>query len=362
MLFAFAIFVLSLTQISASSDVLVLTPDNFDQYVSESSAKPVFVEFFAPWCGHCKSLAPEYEQVATSYKGLGALVASVDADAHRELGQRFGVTGFPTLKYFPAGSIEGETYNGGRTAADIVAFLNQKTGDKARIRVAPSAVVALDESNFDSIALDPTKDVLVEFYAPWCGHCKKLAPDYEKVGLAFEGENNVVVAKVDADAHKALGSRFGVTGYPTIKFFPKDNKDGEDYQAGRTPEEFVAFLNERTGAQRVVGGGFLPKAGRIAEFDAMVRRFMAASADERRAIIAEAEANTEHAAHESFKHYITAFKRMVSGNFEWAQAEIARLTKMINGAAVKPQNRATFFKRINILKQFSADHVEDADE
>lgn len=159
----FAIILSLLTPSHASSDVLILTPDNFDQYVHTASDKPAFVEFFAPWCGHCKSLAPEYELVATAYKGLGAHVASVDADAHRELGQRFGVTGFPTLKYFPAGSIEGETYTGGRTGADIVNFLNQKTGEKAKIRVAPSAVVVLDETNFDDIVMDPKKDVLVEF-------------------------------------------------------------------------------------------------------------------------------------------------------------------------------------------------------
>lgn len=49
---------------------------------------------------------------------------------------------------------------------------------------------------FDSLAMDPTKHALVEFYAPWCGHCKSLAPVYEKLGKVFEAESNVIVAKV----------------------------------------------------------------------------------------------------------------------------------------------------------------------
>ena len=79
----------------------------------------------------------------------------------------------------------------------------------------------LDPSNFEAIALDETKDVLVEFYAPWCGHCKTLTPKYEKVAETFAAEGNVVVAKVDADAHRDLGSKYDVSGFPTIKFFPK---------------------------------------------------------------------------------------------------------------------------------------------
>jgi protein disulfide-isomerase-like protein len=188
----------------------------------------VFVEFFAPWCGHCKSLAPEYELVAqafSKYKNQ-AVIASVDADAHRELGKRFEIKGFPSLRWFPAGSLTPESYNGGRTAAAIVDYVNEKAGSNARLVTKATSVVVLDESNFDAVVLDNTKDVLVEFYAPWCGHCKKLAPDYEVAAASLAGENGVVVASVDADKHKSLGERFGVTGFPTLKFFPKVSKGG----------------------------------------------------------------------------------------------------------------------------------------
>lgn len=222
----------------ASSNVMALTPDTFDAIVGHGQG--VFVEFFAPWCGHCKSLAPEYEIAGTAFKNLGSqvVIASVDADKHRELGQRFEVKGFPTLKWFPAGSLTPEAYSGGRTAADIVAFVNEKAGTNARVVAPKSAVVDLDSSNFDKIAMDPTKDVLVEFYAPWCGHCKSLAPVYEKVAESMAGEEDVVVAKVDADKHRELGSRFDVKGFPTIKFFRK-------VSAANKTHEHTYFLSSR---------------------------------------------------------------------------------------------------------------------
>ena len=82
--------------------MLALTPATFDSTVGKSA--PAFVEFYAPWCGHCKNLAPEYAVVAETFKGSEAsiVVAKVDADAHKDLAGRFDVKGFPTLKYFPA--------------------------------------------------------------------------------------------------------------------------------------------------------------------------------------------------------------------------------------------------------------------
>ena len=61
-----------------------------------------------------------------------------------------------------------------------------------------------------------------------CGHCKRLAPAYEEVGKAFNGVDNVLIAKVDADGDRALGGRFGVRGFPTLKFFPQGSTEPEE--------------------------------------------------------------------------------------------------------------------------------------
>ena len=83
---------------AGTTAVKILDESNFDSVVGQSQG--VFVEFFAPWCGHCKSLAPEYEIAAAAFKpfGASAIIASVDADAHKALGTRFGVKGFPTVR------------------------------------------------------------------------------------------------------------------------------------------------------------------------------------------------------------------------------------------------------------------------
>jgi len=331
------------------TDVLILTPDNFDDEIGGD--KPALIEFFAPWCGHCKNLAPEYEILATTFKHQPVKVASVDADKHRELGQRFGVNGFPTIKWFPAGSKDAEDYSGGRTAADMTDFINRKAGTSARVKTAPSAVAVLTPANFDSIVLDSKKDVLVEFYAPWCGHCKKLTPDYEKAAASLDGEEGVVVAKCDADEHKELASKYGISGYPTIKFFPKDNKEGEAYNGGRSPKDFVEFFNTRSGTERTLGGGFLPEAGRTPAFDDLASRFKENSGD-RSKILKEAEAlKPEGKNADMAKFYTLAMKRIIEKGDSFANDEIARLQRMLQGS-VTGKNAAQFHKRINILKQF----------
>lgn len=172
----------------------------------------------------------------------------------------------------------GYSYSGGRTAADIISFINKEVGIKASIpKEVPSPVVVLTEANFDRIVLDSTKDVFVEFYAPWCGHCKSLAPEYEKFGKAFESEEGVVIAKADADAEKGLGSRFGITGFPTLKWFPKNNKAGEAYSGGRTLDDLVAFVNSKTGSLRNNDGSLTATAGVISSLTDEVESYNAAA-------------------------------------------------------------------------------------
>merc|ERR1712183_64700 len=102
---------------------------------------------------------------------------------------------------------------------------------------APVKILA--GSNFAEVALDATKDVLVEFYAPWCGHCKKLAPIWDELGENFKDDDSIVIAKIDMTANEL--ATVSVPGFPTLKLFKADNTV-VDYSGGRTLEDFIKFL------------------------------------------------------------------------------------------------------------------------
>jgi protein disulfide-isomerase A1 len=104
-------------------------------------------------------------------------------------------------------------------------------------------VFVLVGKQFNEIVNKPGVNVLVEFYAPWCGHCKKLAPIYDELAAKYKGNDNIIIAKMDSTANEVESVQ--VQGFPTIKFFPADSEEVVDYEGGRDLEGFVAFLEEK---------------------------------------------------------------------------------------------------------------------
>ncbi|XP_028814206.1 protein disulfide-isomerase A3 [Denticeps clupeoides] len=103
-------------------------------------------------------------------------------------------------------------------------------------------VKVLVAENFDSIVNDDSKDVLIEFYAPWCGHCKSLEPKYKELGEKLSGDPNVVIAKMDAVAND-VPSPYEVRGFPTIYFSPAGQKQNpKKYEGGREVSDFISYL------------------------------------------------------------------------------------------------------------------------
>ena len=228
------------------------------------------VEFYAPWCGHCKSLEPEYKKAAGALEGIVKLVA-VDATVATALGSKYGVQGFPTLKIFGADKKAPTDYQGERKADALISNCMKaanglvkdrkagKTKSSSKSSPSPSPspppspkpapdrkpdvsdVVTLTAENFQALVLDSKDHWLVEFYAPWCGHCKNLAPEWEEAAQKLSGQ--VKLGAVDATVHEAIGQKYGIKGFPTIKLFAANSNKAKpvDYQGARDAPAIVEY-------------------------------------------------------------------------------------------------------------------------
>lgn len=164
-----AFLTLALATIATATNVVDLTPDNFKSTVL--SGKPALVEFFAPWCGHCKKLAPTWEELADSFSASHkqVTIAKLDGDAHKDLSAQYGITGFPTIKYFDGSDGLPEDYTGGRGLEQLQEYITERTKAKPKKAVQlPNEVKILQDGDFEKV-VGGDKDVFVAFTAPWCG-------------------------------------------------------------------------------------------------------------------------------------------------------------------------------------------------
>ncbi|THH15505.1 hypothetical protein EW146_g4993 [Bondarzewia mesenterica] len=461
---ASSLFLASLALAEGASDVIDLNPSNFKSVVEPEPI--ILVEFFAPWCGHCKALAPHYEEAATALKEKSIKIAKVNCVDEADLCQEHGVQGYPTLKVFRNGTPT--DYTGPRKADGIISYMVKQslpavsdvkatnleefqkadkivalaylsspteapsaqfsaTAEKHRddylfglstdaeaakaAGVVPPAIVlyrsfdepqttypypiasatveelegwikelsvpTIDEVNaenymvyaqsgkplayvfldpteshkdeiiaavrpiaeanrghlnfvwidaikfgdhakalnlaeakwpgfviqdlgkqlkypldqskevtaenvkewvdlfnagklepqlksqpipetqseavynlvgkeFEKVVLDDSKDVFVEFYASWCGHCKRLKPTWDSLGEKYEGlKDRLVIAKMEATENDLPPSvPFRVSGFPTLKFKPAGARDFLDYDGDRSLESLIAFVEE----------------------------------------------------------------------------------------------------------------------
>ena len=246
--------------------VVVATASSFDEEVLKHDG-PVAVQFYAPWCGHCKALKPAWKKATKALSPGTIKLVVVDATTEGALARKYGVKGYPSIQIFGSNKRKPETYQGARDESSLISGLRKMAksgggggggsggsgGDKSKPKPkrasssgggggghsgwgAGSAVEELGDSDFESRVMEGEGLWLVAFYAPWCGHCRNLEPEWKAAAARLEG-SGFKLGAVDATQATGVASEHGVQGYPTIKFFNRGA--ATPYEGGRTAEDIV---------------------------------------------------------------------------------------------------------------------------
>eukprot|EP00992_Anisonema_acinus_P011194 TRINITY_DN7211_c0_g1_i1.p1 TRINITY_DN7211_c0_g1~~TRINITY_DN7211_c0_g1_i1.p1 ORF type:complete len:276 (+),score=27.60 TRINITY_DN7211_c0_g1_i1:58-885(+) len=249
--------------------VTELTVSNWEAEMKKSAH--FLVEFYAPWCGWCKKLVPLMAQLG-ELSNEDVIVAKFDATQPdgQTLKARYGVRGFPTIVLIKAGDRDVPVrFSGARTLDGIVEFVFDHTAVRmlagsgpstAEPVVTPTAfdpaplpddhvegtVLELDVENFEATVMDESRDVFVKFYAPWCGHCQRMAPTWDALAAA---EPEVLVVKLDASKYNILAGKFGVRGFPTLRWFGRKSKTIENvFRGSRDLPSLQTFIRAQKSA------------------------------------------------------------------------------------------------------------------
>lgn len=192
-----------------------------------------------------------------------------------------------------------------------------------------------------------------------CTDCKSLAPTWETLATDFALESSVVVGKVDAEAEnsKATARDQGVTGYPTIKFFPKGSTEGVPYQSARSEEAFVDFLNKNAGTHRAPGGGLDDKAGTVPALDELVTKYV--TSKNFGELVGEIKKAAKGVQAKYAEYYVKVAEKL-SQNSDYAVKEAERLKKVLAKGGSAPEKIDDMVSRSNILRKFlGQENVKD---
>ncbi|KAH0587068.1 Thioredoxin domain-containing protein 5 [Termitomyces sp. J132] len=216
----------------------LLTPDTF----------PIsglwFIEFFSPYCPHCRNFAPTWDQLVTEAERDSPAVnlAQVDCSVHGDLCTEHHVMGYPSLYMYNNGE-KLDAFSGDRDLPALHKFINKYAPPPPPQPNTKGDVLSLTPQSFAStLAQGP---MFVKFFAPWCGHCKKLAPVWKQLAHAMKGKLNIV--QVNCDDHSAICKAHNVQGYPTLVYISSGGIRSE-YNGGRKLDELRNFAEKAASA------------------------------------------------------------------------------------------------------------------
>lgn len=208
----------------------------------------LFINFAAE---AAESLKSKYREAAEQYRKEGISFLVGDVEASQGAFQYFGLKedDVPLIiiqhndgKKFFKPNLEPD-----HIAAWLKAYKDGNIAPYLKSEPIPEAnnepVKVVVGNSLQDIVFNSGKNVLLEFYAPWCGHCKQLAPILEEVAVSYQNDADVIIAKLDATANDIPSDTFDVQGYPTLYFRSASGKLSQ-YDGNRTKEDIIEFIEK----------------------------------------------------------------------------------------------------------------------
>lgn len=317
---------------------------------------PTVLDLYATWCGHCKRLAPVYDELAEMFAHAQdkVQIVKIDADTHRKASKKFNVEYFPTLKFIDADGKQEDIEK--RDLDDLVSLVESKTGIKAkRPRTEPSKVVDLTDTDFDK-KVGQGEAALVAFTASWCGHCKRLKPEYEELARVYS-RDPIVIGQVDATGGGADGltEKYGISAFPTILYFPADGSDPVPYPSGRSLGAFVEWINEEAKLHRTPEGALDENAGIIPSLNELAAKAGSTNVVDK---IKSSASKLDKDLQDYGQVYLRVAQKVADNGIEYVSKEIKRLEGILSKAAVSPEKLDQMKVRLNILNRFKPSSKE----
>ncbi|KAK5980667.1 DnaJ domain and thioredoxin-containing protein [Trichostrongylus colubriformis] len=200
-----------------------LKPEDFKRLVENRETDVTWiVDFFAPWCGPCQQLAPEFQRAARSLRQFDERVhfGSVDCQAYAVFCRQQSVSAYPSIRLYPATKKQRWLQPFYDYPQNM--WRNSDTIERWVFGMLPSLVTSLGNDYWQTV-LDSDEPWLVDFFAPWCGHCVQFAPVFEQIAKVLDGK--VKLGKVDCDQWPGVCRGAQIQSYPTVRFY-KGQRNG----------------------------------------------------------------------------------------------------------------------------------------